>query len=70
AGLTLPATPSYASSPAKVSRPPQVARPVSESELDPALHRLFEDLVFLDIGVDSLIAVDMVMHLQAETTLK
>ncbi|CAE8634891.1 unnamed protein product, partial [Polarella glacialis] len=66
AGLTLPATPSYASSPAKVSRPQQVARPVSESELDPALHRLFEDLVFLDIGVDSLIAVDMVMHLQAE----
>ncbi|CAE8686479.1 unnamed protein product [Polarella glacialis] len=66
AGLTLPATPSYASSPAEVSRPQQVVRPVSESELDPALHRLFEDLVFLDIGVDSLIAVDMVMHLQAE----
>ncbi|CAE7251562.1 unnamed protein product [Symbiodinium natans] len=35
-------------------------------ELDPALSSLFEDLVFIEIGVDSVLAVDLVRHLQAE----
>jgi len=35
-------------------------------ELDPSLLSLFEDLVFIEIGVDSVLAVDLVRHLQAE----
>ncbi|CAE7939500.1 hypothetical protein AK812_SmicGene38938 [Symbiodinium microadriaticum] len=41
----------------KISRP---------KELDPSLLSLFEDLVFIEIGVDSVLAVDLVRHLQAE----
>jgi len=35
-------------------------------ELDPVLLGLFEEMVFIEIGVDSIVAVDLVRHLQNE----
>lgn len=39
-----------------------------EGELEPPLHQLLESLLFVEIGVDSIAAVDLLMHIQAELT--
>jgi len=47
----------------------QTGRPDKENqarELDPTLQSAFEKLVFVEIGVDSILAVDLSRHLQAE----
>eukprot|EP00933_Yihiella_yeosuensis_P028089 TRINITY_DN21901_c0_g1_i2.p1 TRINITY_DN21901_c0_g1~~TRINITY_DN21901_c0_g1_i2.p1 ORF type:complete len:338 (-),score=82.95 TRINITY_DN21901_c0_g1_i2:130-1143(-) len=74
AGLTPP--PKLSSTNTKVSQ--QAAKPVrsvtadtanaasNEMELNPALESLFGDMVFIEMGVDSLTAVALIMHIQAE----
>mmetsp|Transcript_41715 Transcript_41715/g.120892 ORF Transcript_41715/g.120892 Transcript_41715/m.120892 type:complete len:557 (-) Transcript_41715:73-1743(-) len=39
---------------------------VEEDELEPPLHKTLESLLFVEIGVDSISAVDLIRHVQAE----
>mmetsp|Transcript_60975 Transcript_60975/g.196454 ORF Transcript_60975/g.196454 Transcript_60975/m.196454 type:complete len:555 (-) Transcript_60975:339-2003(-) len=45
---------------------PQEPAVAPEEELEPPLHKLMESLVFIEVGVDSIAATDMIMHIQAE----
>eukprot|EP00411_Alexandrium_monilatum_P078660 CAMPEP_0175617354 /NCGR_PEP_ID=MMETSP0096-20121207/66352_1 /TAXON_ID=311494 /ORGANISM="Alexandrium monilatum, Strain CCMP3105" /LENGTH=516 /DNA_ID=CAMNT_0016922541 /DNA_START=108 /DNA_END=1655 /DNA_ORIENTATION=+ len=39
---------------------------IEEGELEPPLHKMLESLLFVEIGVDSITAVDLIMHIQSE----
>mmetsp|Transcript_95271 Transcript_95271/g.296603 ORF Transcript_95271/g.296603 Transcript_95271/m.296603 type:complete len:554 (-) Transcript_95271:36-1697(-) len=39
---------------------------VEEGELEPPLHGILESLLFVEIGVNSITAVDLIMHIQSE----
>lgn len=47
-------------------RPQEPVVLIEEGELEPPLHQTLESLLFVEIGVDSISAVDMIMHIQAE----
>lgn len=54
------------SSPSKQAKASKKARDFDDRELDPDLHSSFGKMVFAEIGIDSIAAVDMIRYIQAE----
>ena len=59
-------TPQPVSKAKEVKGPSKAVSIGSVRELDPLLLSAFEDLVFVEVGVDSITAVDLVRHLQGD----